>query len=163
MFTSLTLNPGSVARFAADPTFATTELRDYAIELVADLQAQLTDICSTGKIDNLSDDNAVDFRLRSDGRIWSGSIWVSVYDDLPGCPTKVNCSICYYSEESSNCYTDSLGTFPEERYESFDLDVVTAYSRSDVQCIRVEAEAARVDAYVTGYASGQEFERTTNG
>jgi hypothetical protein len=173
MFTSVSLNPKAVALFVADSVSradkdAITQGRsldpnagDYAIELVTDLQQQLTDLCSLGKIDDLSDDNAVDFRLRSDGILWSGSVWVTVYDDLPGCPTEVNCSICYYSEETT--HETLIGTMPEERYETFPLDVLTAYSRSDVQSIRLEANAARVDAYVTGYASGQEFERTTNG
>ena len=171
MFTSLSINPRSVAAFVSDYVSradkeAVTLGRsldphagDYAIELVADLSAHLRDMCSVGSIDNLSDDNSVEFRFTTDGLIWDGTIWVTVFDDLPGCPCSVNCSIAYYSEAPEDCTAGVLGTFPEERYEAFDLDSVTAYSLVDVQQIRLDAKVKEVESYVAGYAAGEDNAR----
>lgn len=156
MFTAIQLDPKSVAMFAAHETHNTTELRDYAIELVTDLQRAIDDVCHSGKINGLSDDHSVDFKFRSDDRVWEGSIWVTVYDDLPGCPTEINCSIAYYSEDPAECYDTSIGTMPDERYESFDLVAVSGYSRSEVYGIKRELQTKEIEAYVKGYASGQE-------
>lgn len=157
MFTAITLDPKSVAMFAAETRFNTQELRDYAIELVTDLQSAIDWVCETDRISELSDDNSVEFKFRSEGIEWTGSLWVTVYDDLPGCPCEVNCSIAHYSEE--NTHETLIGTMPDERYESFDVITVSGYSRSDVQGIKGEARHKEVEAYVKGYASGQDYER----
>lgn len=167
MFTAITLCPKSVGAFVADHVSraakeqeigigyeSTQEASDYAIELVTDLQSAIDHVCETGKIDNLSDDESVEFKVQSNGIAWTGSLWVTVYDDLPGCPVEVNCSIAHYSE--SNTHETLIGTMPDERYESFDVITVSGYSRSDVREIKRESQDKEVSAYVKGYASGQE-------
>ena len=167
MFTTITLCPKSVAsfvgRYVSSVDKAATiqgkaldqDASDYAVELVTDLQYAIDHVCRySGEIDKLSDEESVEFKFESDGIVWDGSLWITVHDDLPGCPVEVNCSIAYYSEDRT--HETLLGTFPEERYEAFDVVVTTAYSRSDVHEIKRELQAKEVQAYVKGYASGQE-------
>lgn len=151
MFTAITLDPKSVAMFASEARFNTTEKRDYAIELVTDTQSAIDFVCETDRISELSDETVVDFRFQSNGLDWIGSIWVSVYDDLPGCPCEINCSV---TAPIANSDPDS--PFPGQAYESFDLVSVSGYSRPDVHGIKRELQTKEVEAYVKGYASGQE-------
>ena len=154
MFTTIKISPKDAALFASSDRFDTPELREYAIGLVADLQSAIDRVCDSGKIDDLSDDTSIEFQFRSQGRLWSGSIWVSIYDDLPGCPVKVNCAVAHYDETVT--HETLIGTMPDERYETFEVETIDGYSRSDVYQIKREWQAKEVQAYVKGYASGQE-------
>lgn len=152
MFTDITLNPKSVAAFVAREVRTATDTvaaSDYAIELVTDLQSAIDWVCESGRIDELTDDNTVEFKFRSDCNPWVGCFWVTVYDDSPGCPTELNLSVTRPDPDDTSDYPADLA------YESFELVSVHAYSRSDVQEIKRESGNKAVTAYVEGYASGK--------
>lgn len=161
MFTSITLSPKSVALFVAREVRTAAEYEaihggdrvetasDLAIDLVDDLARTLDFVCESGRIAKLSDNENVEFRFQSDGNAWIGTLWVSVYDDLPGCPCEVNLSIHLPDPADTSDYPEDL------RYESFEVATVSGYSRSDVAGIKVQGRNAEIVAYVKGYDSGK--------